>query len=90
MKVSGTIRRTGVKPCRLVISRASCPLFAWPDGTAHRVPEAHHSEPGFFFPVAGSRVLCKVPRFIPSQDLYFITHLAGTDGSLGKNEEQLP
>ncbi len=50
MKMSGLIRRTGVKSCRFIVSRASDPLIASPDGTGHRGPEGHHSGPGYLFP----------------------------------------
>jgi hypothetical protein len=66
MKMSGSIRQTKTGVRRLV-SRQSPPRFALPEGTACRVPDAHQSEPGFFFPVEPATAFCPVPKSAPSQ-----------------------
>jgi hypothetical protein len=66
MKMSGSIRRTGVEPRRFLASRQSRPLFALPDGTVRRGPDAHHSGPGSFFPCGPPKAFCTVPKSVPS------------------------
>lgn len=67
MKMSGSIRqmKSGVR--RFVASRRSTRRFALLQGAGRRAPEAHQSEPGFFFPVEPATVFCTAPKSAPSQ-----------------------
>jgi hypothetical protein len=67
MQISGSIRRTGVKPRRFLANRASRPLIALPDGTALGGPDAHHSGPRSFSPVRPPRTFCAVPKSVSPQ-----------------------
>ncbi len=58
MKMSGSIRQTKSGVHRFVASGQSHPRLALREDTSRRVPDAHRSEPGFFFPVEPAIVFC--------------------------------
>lgn len=66
MKMSGSMRQTKSRVRRLVASLQSRPRFALPESTGRRVPDAHRSEPGFFFPVEPATLFCTVSEPTPS------------------------
>jgi hypothetical protein len=77
MKMSGSIRRRGIRSRRSIVSRALNPLVASQYGTAHPGPEAHHSGPATFFPSSSPDTFCMAPEFIGLQRTFcsYLTRL---------------
>ena len=65
MKMSGSIRRTGVNSCRFLASRQSIPPLGLARRDSSPGPEAHHFGPGFLPPLAPPEALSMFPGPFP-------------------------
>ena len=89
MKMSGSIRRTELKRRRFIASWQSPPLFALPDGTVSRAPDAGQSEPGSSFCLARKGHSARFPSRFRHTHSYLLNSF-GTAGLVGVDEESFP